>query len=378
MKTETLSFDPARGWSVPVFPPLDSDRTLLVAFGAAGYMDDPGPLKALIAAYPRARTIGCSTAGEIFGNSITDGTLSVAICKFDQTELRSASAPVLETSGSEAAGRALATQLMAPDLRGVIVISDGLNVNGTELLRGLNAILPPSVVVTGGLAGDGSRFARTWVLHEGAPVSGRVCAVGLYGERVTIGHGSKGGWDIFGPERVITRSAGNVLYEIDDRPALGLYKEYLGDLASGLPATALLFPLSMRRSRTEETRLVRTILGISEQDRSMTFAGDVPEGSLVQLMRANFDRLIDGAIEAARLTRSAEPDPESLTIAVSCVGRRLVLGERAEEEVEAVLDTLPPKAHLVGFYSYGEISPYATGRCELHNQTMTLTQLSER
>jgi hypothetical protein len=268
---------------------------------------------------------------------------------------------------------------MAPDLRGVIVISDGLGVNGSELLRGLSAILPPSVVVTGGLAGDGARFTRTWILHEGAPVSGRVSAVGLYGERIEIGHGSKGGWDIFGPERVVTRATGNVLYELDGRPALDLYKEYLGELAAGLPANALLFPLSLRRSHTEETRLVRTILGISDADRSMTFAGDIPAGSLVQLMRANFDRLIDGAAEAARLTRGSSPfDSQSLTIAVSCVGRRLALGERAEEEVEAVLDTLPAGAHLVGFYSYGEISPYASGRCELHNQTMTLTQLRER
>jgi hypothetical protein len=178
---------------------------------------------------------------------------------------------------------------------------------------------------------------------------------------------------------VVTRSTGNVLHEIDGRPALDLYREYLGELASGLPASALLFPLSLRRSRGAETRLVRTILAVNEAERSMTFAGDVPEGSLVQLMRANFDRLIDGAADAARLTREdASGDADSLTIAVSCVGRRLVLGERAEEEVEAVVEAIGPGAPLVGFYSYGEISPYASGRCELHNQTMTLTRLGER
>jgi hypothetical protein len=379
MKTETLSYDLNAGWSVPSLPTLDSERTLVLAFGASGCREQPAALRELAAAYPRARILGCSTAGEIFGTSIADGTLAVAVCQFEGTDLRAASAPVASAADSEEAGRSLATALMGPDLRGVIVISDGLRVNGSELLRGLNAVLPPSVVVTGGLAGDGSRFASTWVLHEGLPASGWVSAVGLYGDRVAIGHGSRGGWDMFGPERRVTRSQGNVLHEIDGRPALDLYKEYLGDLASGLPATALLFPLSLRRSRTDETRLVRTILAVSEADRSMTFAGDVPTGSLVQLMRANFDRLIDGAVEAARLTcQSSKAAADTLTIAVSCVGRRLVLGERAEEEVEAVLETLPAGSPLVGFYSYGEISPYSSGRCELHNQTMTLTHLSER
>jgi hypothetical protein len=95
-------------------------------------------------------------------------------------------------------------------------------------------------------------------------------------------------------------------------------------------------------------------------------------------MCANFDRLIQGAGEAALSTRgSGAPSPASLAIAISCVGRRLVLGERAEEETEAVLEVLPPDARQIGFYSYGEISPYASGHCDLHNQTMTLTTISE-
>jgi hypothetical protein len=350
-----------------------------MAFGATDFDRDSEPLRQLAAAYPRSCLLGCSTAGEIFGTSILDDTLSVAVCRFDGTTLRLASAPVSTATGSAEAGRAIAAELMAPDLRGVIVISDGLHVNGSELLRGLNEVLPPTVVVTGGLAGDGPRFQRTWVVHEGAPAEAWVSAVGFYGDRISLAHGSQGGWDIFGPERVVTRSMGNVLYELDGRPALSLYKEYLGELAAGLPANALLCPLSLRRSKTDDTRLVRTILAIDETDRSMTFAGDIPRGSLVQLMRANFDRLIDGAVEAARLTRQRGPEGTGgLAIAISCVGRRLVLGDRAEEEVEAVRDTLPRGASLIGFYSYGEISPYVTGQCELHNQTMTLTHITER
>jgi hypothetical protein len=377
--TELRCYHPRRGWSGGGLPALDSEQTLVVAFGAAECRREAAPLRELAVAYPRAHLLGCSTAGEIFGPSINDGTVSVALCRFEGTTLRSASAPVASAQDSLSAGRTIAAALGAPELRGVVVLSDGLHVNGSELLRGLNEGLPPGVVVTGGLAGDGPRFQHTWVLHQGQPREGWVSAVGLYGERISIAHGSQGGWDIFGPERLVTRSVGNVLHEIDGRPALDLYKMYLGELAAGLPANALLFPLSLRREQGDETRVVRTILAVSEEEKSLTFAGDVPCGSLVQLMRANFDRLIDGASDAGALTRRrSEPGSPGLALAISCVGRRLVLGQRADEEVEAVVEALPPGAPLVGFYSYGEISPCATGRCELHNQTMTLTHLVER
>jgi hypothetical protein len=260
-----------------------------------------------------------------------------------------------------------------------MVFSDGLAVNGSELVRGIESVVPAGTVVTGGLAGDGERFQRTWVVHENRPHSGRVSAVAFYGSRVRIGHGSKGGWDKFGPQRIVTRSKGNVLFELDGKPALPLYKEFLGDRAAQLPAAGLLFPLAIRSSTGGEKSLVRTILGIDEAQQSMTFAGDIPQGCLAQLMKANFDRLIAGAADAAVMARAGveAPGSDRLCVAISCVGRRLVLGERAEEELEAVADGLPSGTKQVGFYSYGEISPYAAGSCDLHNQTMTLTVLDE-
>ena len=323
--------------------------------------------------------MGCSTSGEIWGTEIKDESLTFGIVQFENTETKTAAAPVCDPTQSFHAGESLGRTLLRPDLRGVLVLSDGLHVNGSELVRGLNAVLPESVVVTGGLAGDGVKFQRTWVLHEGKPQEKMVTAVGFYGDRIHIGHGSKGGWDIFGPERKVTRSEGNVLFELDGKPALQLYKDYLGDRANGLPATGLFFPLTIRSQNDQDKQIVRTILAVDEPTQSMTFAGDIPEGSLAQLMRANFDRLVAGASQAATLTGMNTSDHQStLAIAISCVGRRLVLGERTEEEIEATLDVLPPHTQQIGFYSYGEISPYANGACDLHNQTMTLTTISEK
>jgi hypothetical protein len=379
MDLRTYSYEISNGWGELPPSTLDSRTTLVLAFGASSLLDQPQSLKDLRAAFPRSLILGCSTSGEIHGTRILDESLSVAVMRFSSTRLGYAQSAIEGATDSRAAGESIGRSLAQPDLRAVLVLSDGLKVNGTELVSGLNAALPEDVVVTGGLAGDGDRFKRTWVLAEGGPASGFVTAVGFYGDTIRVGHGSKGGWDIFGPERLVTRSEGNVLYELDGRPALELYKTYLGERASGLPATGLLFPLSLRSNDDrDEKRLVRTILAVDESTQSLTFAGDIPTGSRAQLMRANFDRLVEGAAKAAAMTRVGDGgDGPTLSVAISCVGRRLVLGERTEEEIEATAEALPAGASQVGFYSYGELSPFATGRCDLHNQTMTLTTFSE-
>jgi hypothetical protein len=265
--------------------------------------------------------------------------------------------------------------LLSPELRAVLVLSPGTKVNGHELVSGLNARLPERVIVTGGLAGDGDRFGQTWVVASGRIERDAVVAVGLYGDHVRVSHGTRGGWDTLGVERVVTKSQGKVLYALDDRPALALYKEYLGDLAADLPGSALMFPLAVR-GQDDGHSVVRTVVGVDEAEQSLTFAAEIPAGSYAKLMRASRDRLVLGA-QAAGTAAVGRFEGPVLCVAISCVGRRLVLGERSEEETEATLESLPVGTAQVGFYSYGEISPHTTGRCDLHNQMMMLTVLGE-
>lgn len=379
MKLVVSRYQSGAGWVEPLDPSLDSERTLVLVFGAPAFRDDADVLASIARAFPTSIVTGCSTAGEILDDRLTDDGLVVAVARFEHTPIRLAGATIGAPAESREVGAGLARELDAADLRGIVVLSDGLHVNGSELARGINESLERGVPVTGGLAGDGARFASTWVLWGGAPVSGRVAAIGFYGPQFVIGHGSRGGWDKFGPERRVTRSSANVLYEIDGRPALELYKKYLGERASELPSSGLLFPLSLRPDTDDAEPVVRTLLGVDEATQSMTFAGDLPQGWLVQLMSANFDRLVQGAADAGRMAgeRAERVSGDLLNIAISCVGRRLVLGERVEEELEAVLEGSPPRTRQVGFYSYGELSPHASGRCDLHNQTMTLTTFGE-
>jgi len=252
-------------------------------------------------AYPKALLFGCSTAGEICGTHVNDDSLIATAINFKFTQLKGSQIRLNEVENSFQAGDRLARSLDKKGLVHVFVLSDGLKVNGSDLVNGLMKNLPDGVTLTGGLSGDGERFEETFVLWDGPPESGAIAVLGLYGNRLKVGYGSMGGWDSFGPERLITRSKGNILYELCGNSALGLYKKYLGDHAKGLPATGLLFPLSLR-TMEGEAGLVRTILSVNEEEQSITFAGDVPEGAYARLMKANFDRLIDGAVEAAKVS----------------------------------------------------------------------------
>jgi hypothetical protein len=389
MKTEQRKWTEALGWTSATPGTSATSAQLVLVFGATGVLRKPDLVAALRKDYPAAHIFGCSTAGEICGTQVSDDSLVVTAVQFEHTQLRSAEINLSQTPNSFEAGELIAKNLPCSvrdaatgaeeKLAHVLVLSDGLKVNGSEFVRGAMNHLPAGVTLTGGLAGDGTRFGETLVFRDNVPEKDIIAALGLYGGRLQVGFGSLGGWDSFGPERLVTKSSANVLYELDGQSALGLYKKYLGEQAKGLPATGLLFPLSIR-TQPGETPVVRTILAVDEDAQSLTFAGDIPEGAYARLMKANFDRLIDGATGAAQTSQQAlGAATPALAILISCVGRKLVLKQRIEEEVEAVRDVLGAGAALTGFYSYGEISPFAPGaRCELHNQTMTITALSEQ
>lgn len=374
MLVHTYRYTTQDGWE-PLLPEGGSPD-LLLCFGSPSMVDEPRPFDDLSRVFPGSVVAGCSTAGEILGRELHDDSLVVAAVDFAETEIRLASAPVSAVSSFQTGAAVAGSLVEQGDLRGMFVLSDGLAINGSQLTRGINSVVGDGVPVTGGLAADGDRFEETWVLVDGRPTAGHVTAVGFYGDSIRIGHGSKGGWTMFGPERVVTRSENNVLYELDDQPALRLYKEYLGDLAADLPASGLLFPLALR-SEGDDKELVRTILAVDEESESLVFAGEIPTGHRAKLMQASFERLLDGAEGAAEYALERTSPNAQLSIAISCVGRRLVLGERSEDELEATMHVLPPGISQVGFYSYGEISPFLEGSCDLHNQTMTLTTIGE-
>ncbi|MBV6633557.1 MAG: FIST C-terminal domain-containing protein [Alphaproteobacteria bacterium] len=356
-----------------------SKPDLAIVFGHRALLEDASNLKTLHEAMPTANLVGCSTSGEIYDDRTAENTLTVMAMQFEATPTKVATAAISGTSdSSKAAGQSLGEALKSDDLNSIMVLSPGLNVNGSALVAGIREACGEKATVFGGLAGDGTDFQKTVTVLNDKSFEDQVVAIGFYGTNLQVGTGSRGGWQGFGPIRKVTKADANVLYELDGKPALELYKQYLGDRADDLPASGLLYPFAILSEDQAETGLIRTILDVSEEEGSLTLAGDLPTNSLVRLMHADNDALIDGAEAAANDASVDDTDSNSAAICVSCVGRRIVMGNQVDDEVESVRDILGSQIPIVGYYSYGEICPFQeSGFSELHNQTMTVTVLRE-
>lgn len=364
----------SNAWSEDLDSSLDSQNTLVICFGSSNFDDINDGINDVLANFKNSKILGCSTSGEIYDDIIYESSLSIIVIRFDKTVLKLSTVCLDNAEESFSVGQKISDELIGNDLKSIFVLSDGLNVNGSQLTKGFSSKLPSDIVVTGGLAGDNANFSQTWILVDNKPQSHYVTAIGFYGDAFKVGYSYGGGWKQFGINRMVTEARGNVLYKLDGSPALEMYKKYLGEKSSELPASGLLYPLMIKEEGSLESK-VRTILSVHEDDQSITFAGDIPNGSEVMFMKATFEELVDGAMKAGNeLLNFDYKNQEAACIAISCVGRRLVLGQKTEDELEVICKIFSGRnIELVGYYSYGEISPLNDGKCDLHNQTMTLT-----
>ena len=350
---------------------------IVFLFGDRETIKKKGVYQELKALYPDADIVGCSSSGNILGESIVESSMVATAISFEKGHVRLSVEDFTESDDLFEVSRSLVKKLPTENLKHIFLLSDGLNMNGSALSKGVNSAVENHVSITGGLAGDGTEFKETWIIANEEAKQNRVVAVGFYGESLSIESGCFGGWSEFGILRKITKSTNNILYEIDGKPALELYKRYLGEYANDLPSSALNFPMSIKKDSSDDA-IIRSVLGIDEENQALIFAGDVPEGYLARLMKTNIDGLIDGSEIAAQQIEKVNNN-SALGLVVSCVGRRIVLKQLSDEELESIGQTLGESVQLIGFYSYGEIAPFSNEllSCSLHNQTMTLTVIYE-
>ncbi|XOB63309.1 FIST signal transduction protein [Campylobacterota bacterium DY0563] len=371
MQTQSYFYE-ENNWNKPFDESLDSENTLIICFGSSNFKNIKDGFEKLTSTFKNSKIMGCSTAGEIYDDLVYESSLSVVVMKFEKSFIKISSEKCDKAENSFEVGEKICNNLFNEKLKSIFVLSDGLNINGSQLTKGFSKV-SKDLIITGGLAGDGADFKETWILVDNKPVSNYITAVGLYGENIHTAYASGGGWKKFGIDRMVTEAKNNILYKLDHEPALEVYKKYLGDKSEELPASGLLYPLMIKEEGYKESK-VRTILGINKKEQSITFAGDIPNGSEVMFMKATFDELVQGAKDAGeKLHQFNYKSENAACIAVSCIGRKLIMGQKIEEELEVIKDILDDKVTLIGYYSYGEISPLNDGTCDLHNQTMTLT-----
>jgi hypothetical protein len=361
--------------------PLPNANLVLVFSSVKRFSE--GKLQSLLKErYPAAQVVGCSTSGEISESGVFDDSIQITAILWEKVIQRVAQTKMTSMQDSYETAAGLAKQLRADSLKALLVISDGLNVNGSELLKGFQSVLG-DIPIIGGLAGDGGAFVKTLQIFNDQVSDGMVIAIGLYGDALIVSSGALGGWKPYGPPRKITKSEKNVVYEMDGKPALPLYRMYIGEAFSkGLPGTGLKFPLAIIEEGKRDVEKIRTLLAVNADNNSLTFAGNVEEGETVRLCQTNHDRLVEGAGAAASLVMDGlgenKTNQTGLAICVSCVGRKGVMAEQVVDEVKQVQQILGSKTNITGFYSYGELAPRPnTNDSVLHNQTMTIGYLSE-
>ncbi len=357
---------------------LDNEKiNLVLCFAQKNFLENTTLYTSTKAQFPNAEIVFCSTAGQIVNQIVSDKDGILIAMEFAKTKLESASINIADCENSFDAAYHLVKKLPSKDLTYIMVFCDGSLINGSELVKGLCDAAEKGLKISGGLAGDGSNFISTLVGLNHNPKQGEIVVVGFYGNAIAIENGSKGGWTPFGLEKRITKSVGNILHELENENALDIYKKYLGSNVSGLPSSALLFPLSITLPNTLQP-VVRTILSINEEEKTMTFAGDMPEGSKVRFMRSKLEDLTKAASTAATISKGNHKKVPDFSLLISCVGRKLIMGLNVKDEVQAVINTLGKQTKVAGFYSYGEIAPFNDGGCcQLHNQTMTITSFFE-
>ena len=381
MKTSQVMLHAGAGFDAALQPLLALQPDLLLVFGALPFFDSPRLADTLGRLFPQACMAGCSTAGEIVQGGVYDGTCTVTAVRFARTPIVAKSTVIEGMADSFAAGARIGKALPHERLSAVLLFAPGVEINGSALLSGLRAQLPVNVTVSGGLAADGGAFRRTLTLGPEGVADNRIVAVGLYEEAIRPDYGSFAGWETFGPARKVTRCEENILYELDGNRALDIYQSYLGEYARLLPASGLLFPFEMLGPNQEGSGVFRTIIGMNEEEGSLTLAGGIDAGGYLKLMHASVDKLVEGAASAARSAaegKSHAAGCDALALLVSCVGRKLVMGDRVDEEVEAVTEVLGRDTMVTGYYSNGEISTSGfSSDCRLNNQTMSITWLRE-
>lgn len=367
--------------SLPSKSPLET-ASLVLVFSSIKRFNESKLQNFLKSRYPTAQIVGCTTSGEISANGVFDDSIQITAIEWEKVIQRVVQNKSAKMQDSFETGANLATQLKTTTLRTVLLISDGLHVNGSELISGFQSILG-DIPIIGGLAGDGGAFSKTLQLFNDSISDSMVIAVGLYGDALVTASGALGGWKPYGPPRKVTKSIKNVVYELDGKPALPLYKMYIGAAFSkDLPGSGLKFPLAVIEEGKRDVEKIRTLLAIDERDNSLTFAGNIDEGETIRLCQTNHDKLVEGAGAAAHLVLDGlgkqKTNQTGLALCVSCVGRKGVMAAQVVDEVKLVQQILGSQTHIAGFYSYGEIAPRPnTSDSVLHNQTMTIGYLSE-
>lgn len=383
MQVNTRVYRAKQGWDSPLPANLDSSRTLLVVFAAAELFEAEIDWLAQIRnALPQSQMIGCSTTMPLVNGQLLPGSAVLAVCQLEHARIKLTSQPLESPADSLAAGQAIGRALYQPDLRQIMLFADGRTVNANELMNGINSVAPQAIRLSGGMAShpDFNNGLRLLIL-DGTLKSQTVVAAALYGDQLMIQQREDVGLKTYSQYYEVTRHGDRLITEVNGRPALDVYNEFLGELADD-KGYIHMFPIGFYEAPDTPMKVVRSILDLSQGDRALILASEVPAHPYMRFMTGLPSQFIDSAQKvAAGISASVINERFTLpllSLTTTCVGRQAAMGRQAEQEVARAFAALPRGTEQIGFAAYGEIAWSSTGFCELHNHTINIMLMGER
>lgn len=351
-----------------------SDADLVFVFGSVGILETPNFYSVLKDSFPNAHICGASCGSSILSESLVSDQCTILAIQFKAAQVRNLKVKISDRHDVDGVIHEIHKHFPLNNLKGLCILVDGFAINSGGLISNLTKKFP-SVPIFGGLASDGDAMITSCVMNNGIGEKGIISVSGFYGESLSISTALAGGWQRFGPERLITKSHDNILEEIDGKKAVQLYKEHLQKEHLNLPHDGLMLPLSVYPKDHPELGKTRSVIGITDDEKALVFAGDVPKGHQARFMTSSIQSLCRGAEEAVA---TLKPNGDGFAIAFSCIGHHMFLSSMTEDELDVLTGCLGPNIPLVGFYSNGEICPIG-GKHEsaLHNQTTAIALITE-
>jgi len=295
------SFDAGKEATEMAVNKLSKMPNIFWVFGAISYNQEK-LLEGVNSVIPGTPVITCTTDGKISTLGLSTDSVVVLALASDQIKFTTVAVDFL-SQDSFKAGIKVGNQFINTNIKYMQIFSDGLLGNGSKIVEGIQKVFGKSISIAEGTTGDGSLFTRTYQYHNYKVLTNSIVGVGFEGKYSFI-TGVSSGWTPIGMAKKVTKSIGNVVYELDGQPALDVYKKFLGKHASLLPAVGVEYPLGLSgpQGDVEEDGyfLCRATMGVDHEKGSITFAGDVPQGAMVKITMGNDLDVIKTAKKAAQ------------------------------------------------------------------------------
>jgi len=323
--------------------------------------------------------IGCSSSGEICNDGLDEKSISVLLMDLEKDCY---TIQVIDNASSNTfeVGKNAGKKGNQFCKKAAYMTFFGMGVSAEALIDGINNQAGRKTKIIGGMAGDDFKMIQTYTFSSEGIYNDAAVFIIFDESKVEIQGKALCGWESIGTINTITHAEDNIIYTINDKPALDVFENYFGSvdenreavLEVGASTGVAQYPLQIIRN---ESKVLRAALQVNEENGSLMMAGPVKTGDQFKFSVAPGFEIIEETIEGFKDFQKKHTSTDAM-ILVSCKARHMSLGPLVEEEIKGIQNIW--NKPLIGFFSYGEVGLSDNGDCFFYNETCSLFLIKER